>query len=165
MAQLASAMAKEMNLPQDQIDGIHMAAVIHDIGKIYVPAEILSKPGKLTEIEFLMIKTHPKVSYDILKVVEFPWPIAKIVLQHHERNDGSGYPYGLTCEDIMIEAKILSVADVVEAITFHRPYRSAVGIDKALQEVCDNKGRLYESDIVDACMMLFSKKGFEFDKN
>lgn len=165
VAQLAGAIGRELGLPEEQVSGIHMAAVIHDIGKIYVPAEILSKPGKLTEIEFLMIKTHPKVSYDILKMVEFPWPIAKIVLQHHERNDGSGYPFGLTRDDIMIEAKIISIADVIEAITFHRPYRSAVGIDKALQEVCDKRGVLYDPEIVDACMRLFSKKGFEFDKS
>jgi len=165
VAQLAGAIGRELGLPAAQINGIHMASVIHDIGKIYVPAEILSKPGKLTEIEFGMIKTHPKVSYDILKMVEFPWPIAKIVLQHHERLDGSGYPLGLSGEDIMIEAKILSIADVVEAIAFHRPYRSAVGIDKALEEIVQKKGQLYEPEIVDACVRLFSKKDFEFDKS
>jgi len=164
VAQLAGAIGRELGLSKEQVSGIHMAAVIHDIGKIYVPAEILSKPGKLTEIEFGMIKTHPKVSYDILKMVEFPWPIAKIVLQHHERLDGSGYPLGLSGEDIMIEAKILSIADVVEAIAFHRPYRSAVGIDKALEEISEKKGLLYEAAIVDVCMGLFARKNFEFDK-
>jgi HD-GYP domain-containing protein (c-di-GMP phosphodiesterase class II) len=164
VAQLAGAIGRELGLSNEQVEGIHMSTVIHDIGKIYVPAEILSKPGKLTEIEFSMIKTHPKVSYDILKMVEFPWPIAKIVLQHHERLDGSGYPLGLSGEDIMIEAKILSIADVVEAIAFHRPYRSAVGIDKALEEISTKKGLLYEPAIVDACVRLFSKKDFEFDK-
>jgi PAS domain S-box-containing protein len=164
VAQLAGAIAREIGLSDSQTAGVHMASIIHDIGKIYVPAEILSKPGKLTEIEFGMIKTHPKVSYDILKMVEFPWPIAKIVLQHHERLDGSGYPLGLSGEDIMIEAKILSIADVVEAIAFSRPYRPAVGIDKALEEISLKKGLLYEPDIVDACIKLFSKKDFKFDK-
>ncbi|MBN1823001.1 MAG: PAS domain S-box protein [Endomicrobiales bacterium] len=163
VAQLSCAIAEEMSLPKEQVDAVHMAAVIHDIGKIYVPAEILSKPGKLTEIEFGMIKIHPKVSYDILKMVEFPWPIARIVIQHHERMDGSGYPLGLTGDDIMMEAKILSVADVVEAIAFHRPYRSAVGIDKALEEIYNNRGILYDAQVVDACIKLFKEKDFKFE--
>lgn len=163
VAKLAAAIARENGLPGEQVDSIHMASIIHDIGKIYVPSEILSKPGKLTEIEFGMIKTHPKVSFDILKMVEFPWPIAKIVLQHHERIDGSGYPLGLTGDDIMIEAKILSVADVVEAIAFHRPYRSAVGITKALEEISLKRSVLYDAKAVDACLRLFNEKGFAFD--
>jgi PAS domain S-box-containing protein len=162
VAQLACAIAEKLNLPQEQIDGIYMASVIHDIGKIYVPAEILSKPGRLTEIEFGMIKIHPKVSYDILKMVEFPWPIAKVVLQHHERIDGSGYPFGLMGTDILIEAKILSVSDVVEAIAFHRPYRSAVGIEKALEEIVIHRGSYYDPLVVDTCIHLFKEQQFQF---
>jgi PAS domain S-box-containing protein len=163
VAQLATAIAREMGLAPDKIDGLHMAATIHDIGKIYVPAEILCKPGRLTENEFGMIKAHAKVSYDILKMVEFPWPIAEIVIQHHERLDSSGYPLGISGDGIRLEAKILSVADVVEAIAFHRPYRSAVGIEKALEEISDNRGTLYDPEVVDTCLKLFREVKFKFD--
>ena len=159
---LACAIAKEMGLPESQIDGIRMAAAIHDIGKIGVPAEILSKPGKLTENEFNLIKTHPQVGYNILKEIEFPWPIAQTVLQHHERMDGSGYLAGLSSKGILLEAKILGVADVVEAMASHRPYRPALGIGKALEEILQNSGVLYDPDVVDACLRLFSEKGFKF---
>jgi len=128
---------------------IRLAAMVHDIGKIYIPQSILSKPGKLSEIEFSLIKIHPQNSYDILKNIEFPWPIAEIVLQHHERIDGSGYPKGLKGDDIMLESKILAVADVVEAMAAHRPYRPAPGLEKALEEINKNKGRLYDPLIVD----------------
>jgi putative nucleotidyltransferase with HDIG domain len=162
VARLARAIAEEMQLPEDQIEAVYMAAIVHDIGKIYVPAEILSKPGRITEIEFSMIKTHSQVGYDILKNIEFPWPIAEIVLQHHERLDGSGYPSGLSDENILLEAKIIAVADVIEAMASHRPYRPALGIDKALEEISQNRGTIYEASIADACLRLF-KRGFSFE--
>ena len=129
-----------------------MAAVIHDLGKIQVPAEILSKPGKLTENEFGIIKTHPQIGFDILKGIEFSWPIAQIVYQHHERMDGSGYPRGLAGEDILPEARILAVADVVEAMSSHRPYRPALGPERAIDEIRQKRGILYDADAVDACL-------------
>jgi HD-GYP domain-containing protein (c-di-GMP phosphodiesterase class II) len=140
-----------------------MGGVIHDLGKISIPAEILSKPGRITEIEFDLIKTHPQVGYDILKTNEFPWPIAQMVLQHHERMNGSGYPAGLSGEGILLESRILGVADVVEAMASHRPYRPALGIDKALKEIARNKGSLYDREVVEACLKLFKEKRFEFD--
>ncbi|MFC1845911.1 HD-GYP domain-containing protein [Chloroflexota bacterium] len=149
-------------MPQEQIDGIRVAGTLHDIGKIYVPAEILSKPGHLKENEFSLIKDHTQVGYDILKTIEFPWPIAKIVLQHHERMDGSGYPHGISGDDIMIEARIMSVADVVESMSSHRPYRPSFTIDKALIEIIQKRGVLYYPEVVDACVNLISDKGFTF---
>ncbi|MFQ6083013.1 MAG: HD domain-containing phosphohydrolase [Candidatus Aminicenantia bacterium] len=162
VANLARAIAKEMGLLKEQIDGIRMAGVIHDLGKMFVPAEILSKPGRITKAEFSIIKTHPQVGYDILKKIEFPWPVAQIVLQHHERMDGSGYPAGLSGEGILLEARILGVTDVVEAISSHRPYRPALGINKALEEISQNRGVLYDPKVVDACLKLFTEKGFKF---
>jgi len=161
VADLAVAIAMEMNIPQDQIEGIRMAGMIHDLGKIYVPAEILSKPTRLTEIEFALIKTHPRVGYDIIADIEFPWPIAKMVLQHHERMNGAGYPQGFSGEDILLEAQILCVADVVEAMASHRPYRPALGIEKALDEISENKGVFYDPEVVDA---LFRLKTSEIEK-
>ncbi len=163
VANLAGAIAKETGLSDEQIDGIRMAGGIHDIGKISVPSEILSKPDRLTDIEFGLIKTHSQVAYDILKRVEFPWPIAQIVLQHHERMDGSGYPTGLSGEETLIEARILGVADVVEAMSSHQPYRPALGIDKALEEISRNRGVLYDPSVVDACWKVFTEKGFQFE--
>jgi PAS domain S-box-containing protein len=164
VAQLACAIAKEMGLPEEQIEGIRMAAVIHDVGKVNVPAEILSKPGRLNDIEFGLIKMHPQVGYDILSgVIEFLWPIAEMVLQHHERMDGSGYPQGLSGEEILPEARILAVADVVEAMSSHRPYRPAHTIDEALEEISQNKGVLYDPEVVEACLKLFKEKGFKFE--
>ncbi|MFH0796859.1 MAG: HD domain-containing phosphohydrolase [Candidatus Omnitrophota bacterium] len=160
---LASHIAEEMNLLPEQVKGIKVAGILHDIGKIYVPAEILSKPGKLTEGEFGVIKFHPQVGYDILKTIDFPWPVAQVALQHHERCNGSGYPAGLSDDQILLETKILSVADVVEAMTFQRPYRPALGIDEALKEVSNNKGTLYDPASVDACLTLFRKKNFTFE--
>jgi HD-GYP domain-containing protein (c-di-GMP phosphodiesterase class II) len=160
---LACAIAKEMGLSKGQIDGIRMAGAIHDLGKISVPSEILSKPGRLTEIEFNLVKTHPQVGCDILKRIEFPWSIVQIVLQHHERMDGSGYPKGLVGEEILLEARILAVADVVGAMSSHRPYRPALGIDKALEEISRNRGVVYDPKAVDACLKVFTEKGFKFE--
>ncbi len=162
VATLACAIAKEMVLPKDLTDGIRMAGAIHDIGKISVPAEILSKPGKLSDMEMGLIRTHSQAGYDILKDIDFPWPIARIVLEHHERMDGSGYPDGLTGRDTLIESKILAVSDVVEAIASHRPYRPALGIDKALEVISSSSGTLYDTNVVENCLKLFHQKGFNF---
>jgi PAS domain S-box-containing protein len=163
VSKLSCAIAAEMGLPENEIEGLRMAGDIHDIGKIYVPAEILSKPGQLTEIEYTIIKTHPQVGYDILKSIEFSWPVAQIVLQHHERMDGSGYPLGLKGNKILMEARILSVADVVEAMSSHRPYRPAHGIEKAIEEILQNKGFYFDPDVVDACVKIFREKKFKFE--
>ncbi|MBU3932161.1 MAG: HD-GYP domain-containing protein, partial [Proteobacteria bacterium] len=160
-ADLARAIATEMGLPQEKIDAIRMAGSIHDIGKIAVPAEILSKPTKLHDVEFGMIKFHVQAGYDILKDIEFPWPLAEIVYQHHERMDGSGYPRNLKGEEICIEARILAVADVVEAMASHRPYRPTLGIDVALKEIEKNRGIFYDNTVADACLRLFREKGFQ----
>jgi len=161
VAILASAIAAEMNLFEEQKSAVRTAATVHDVGKIYIPAEVLSKPGKLTPTEFGLMKTHPQVGYDILKNIEFPSPIAAIVLQHHERIDGSGYPKGLSGKNIFIEARIIAVADVVEAMASHRPYRPTLGLDMALEEISRNRGIIYDADVVDACLALFLKKGFK----
>ena len=137
--------------------------MIHDIGKIYVPAEILSRPGKLSKNEFGIIKAHPDVGYDIIKDIEFPWPVAEMVVQHHERLDGSGYPKGLKGDEIIFEARIMAVADVVEAITSHRPYRPGRDLEIALDEIQKNRGNFYEPDVVDACMRLITEKNFVLD--
>ena len=163
VTELALAISREMDLPQEQIEGLNVAGLLHDVGKIAVPSDILNKPGRLSEGEFIVIKSHPQVTYDILKTINFPWPVANIAYQHHERLDGSGYPQGLKGKNICLEAKILSVADVVEAIASHRPYRPALGIDKALEEISKNKGKLYDPDVVDVCLQLFNRKGFEFE--
>jgi putative nucleotidyltransferase with HDIG domain len=162
VADLARAIATRMKLSSDRVDGIRLAGVIHDIGKISVPAEILSKPGLLTPLEFSLIKTHSQVGHDILKDIEFPWDIATMVLQHHERLDGSGYPQGVTGDRILLEARILTVADVVEAMASHRPYRPSLGLDKALEEIGGKKGRFYDPDVVDACVDLFTENKFAF---
>ena len=162
VSELATAIAKEMGLDEEEVNGIHLAAIIHDLGKIQIPAEILSKPGKLSNIEFMLIQTHPQAGYDILKDVKFPWPIADIILQHHEKLDGSGYPQGLKGDQILLGAKIITVADVVEAISSHRPYRAALGIEAALEEIKQNRGILYEDCVVDACLKLFEEKRFIF---
>ena len=163
VAKLATMIAGEMNLPPEQVEGITMAASIHDIGKISVPAEILSKPSRLSDIEYQLIKIHPEAGYNIVKGIDFPWPVANIIIQHHERIDGSGYPKGLKGEEILTETKILSVADVVEAIASHRPYRAAQGIHVALEEISNMKGILYDAAVVDACLRIFNEKGFKFD--
>jgi len=163
VADLARAIATEMRFPRNVIEGIRMAGIIHDIGKISIPAEILSKPGRLTIKEFELIKDHSQTGYDILRDVEFPWPIATVILQHHEKMDGSGYPQGLKGEEIPLEARILVVADVVEAIASYRPYRPALGIDVALNEILHNKGRLYDERVVEACVRLFKEKAYKFE--
>jgi PAS domain S-box-containing protein len=161
VADLASAIATEMGLPQEKIDGIRMAGSIHDIGKLSIPAEILSKPTKLTDIEYSLIKEHSRSGYEMLKNVESPWPLAQIVYQHHERMDGSGYPRNLKGDEILIEARIMTVADVVEAMASHRPYRPGLGIDAALAEIEKNKGAHYDNTVVDACLRLFREKGYQ----
>jgi len=163
VSQLATAIAKELNLSQDKIEGIRIASLIHDIGKIGLPTEILSKPIKLSNIEFSLIKEHSQIGYDILKSIDFSYPVANIVLQHHERLNGSGYPHHLKGDEILLEACIIGVADVVEAMSSHRPYRPALGIDKALEEISQNKGILYDPEVVDACLKLFKEKGFKFE--
>ena len=164
VAQLACAIAKEIGMTEDQIEGIRISAFLHDIGKIAIPAEILSKPSKLSDNEFGIIRTHSRASFDIVKMIEFPWPVAQAILQHHERLNGSGYPSGLKGEEITPEARILAVADVIEAMACHRPYRPALGIDKALEEISRNKDVLYEAKAVDACLRLFKDRKFEFNK-
>ena len=129
--------------------------MIHDIGKLYVPNEILSKPGRLTDLEFGLIKTHPQAGYEILQEIEFPWPIARVVQQHHERLDGSGYPAGLAGDEILLEARIIGVADVVEAMSSHRPYRPGKGEESALQEIERARGSAYDNHVVDACLAVF----------
>ncbi|MDH4211024.1 MAG: GAF domain-containing protein [candidate division WOR-3 bacterium] len=160
---LASAIAQEMGLHEEQVNGIRLAGMLHDIGKLAVPSEILSKPTRLSEAEFTIIKTHPRVASDILKAIEFPWPISDIVLQHHERIDGSGYPQGLLEKNILLETRILSVADVVEAISSHRPYRPAYSLEYTLEEISRNKGITYDVNAVDACLKLFAEKDFRFE--
>ena len=163
VAQLALAIAQEMGLSSDQQDFIYTASIIHDLGKVSVPSELLSKPTKLTDVEFNLIKTHSPSGYNILKDIDFPWPVADAVLQHHERMNGSGYPNHLQGDSILLEARILAVADVVEAISSHRPYRPSLGIDFALDEIFKNKGILYDANVVDACLKLFQEKRFSFN--
>jgi len=163
VCKLSVAIAEAMHLTRDRIEGIRMAGMVHDLGKISVPAEILSKPGKLTEIEFSLIKTHPVAGYNIIADIEFPWPLARMVLEHHEKFNGTGYPQGLSGEDILLEARVLCVADVVEAMASHRPYRSALGVDLALEEISRNRGVLYDPLVVDACLKLFKQENFNFE--
>ncbi len=160
--ELALVIAREMRLSEHRIKGLQMAGLIHDMGKISVPAEILNKPGPLNEVELLLIRRHPQVAYDILQQINFPWLVDKIVLQHHERIDGSGYPVGLSGEEILLEAKILCVADVVETMETHRPYRPSLGRDAALEEISKNRGVLYDTEVVDVCISLFDSNKFEY---
>lgn len=162
VADLATAIAVKMGLSEEQARGIHLAGTIHDLGKIQTPAEILSKPGKLSTSEFNLIKDHPQNGYEILKGIDFPWPIAQMVLQHHERLDGTGYPQGLKGEAILLEARIISVADVVEAMSSHRPYRAGLGIDVALSEIVKGRGVHYDPQVVDACVSLFREHSYSF---
>lgn len=161
VAQLAVTIARELGLQEEKVHGIHLASIVHDLGKIHIPAEILSKPAKLSEIEFSLIKTHPQYGYDILAAIDFPWPIAQTVLQHHERLDGSGYPNGLKGDQIHPEARILAVSDVVEAMSSHRPYRPGLGIEAALEEIERYRGVRYDADAVDACIRLFRERQYK----
>ncbi|HRV43979.1 MAG TPA: PAS domain S-box protein, partial [Smithellaceae bacterium] len=165
VADLGRAIAVEMKLTDEQIEGVHMAGMVHDLGKISVPSEILSKPTRLTDLESRLIKTHSQSGYDILKDIEFPWPIARIVLEHHERMNGSGYPNGLKGDQSLPESRILSVADAVEAMASHRPYRPGLGIDAALAEIEANRGVLYDPLVVDACLKLFREKGYRLPES
>jgi PAS domain S-box-containing protein/putative nucleotidyltransferase with HDIG domain len=162
-ANIARAIATEMGLSQDKIESIRMAGPIHDIGKLSVPAEILSKPGKPSQLEFSLIKEHARKGYEMLKDVESPWPLAEIVYQHHERMNGSGYPRNLKGDEILIDARIMAVADVVESMASHRPYRAALGINAALEELEKNRGTHYDADVADACLRLFREKGFQIE--
>jgi PAS domain S-box-containing protein len=157
---LSGAIATEMGLDAQVVKGLQIAGYVHDIGKIVVPAEILAKPTKLTKAEFELIKSHPEQGYEVLKGIDFPWPVAQVTMQHHERLDGSGYPQGLKGDQIILEARILAVADVVEAMAAHRPYRPSRGIDAALDEVVKNRGVKYDSAAVDACVRLFRERGY-----
>lgn len=161
VARLSQHIAAVMKLPEEQQQGIHFAGMLHDVGKIAIPIEILCKPDRLSELELLMLKIHPRAGWEILKEIEFTWPIADIVLQHHERLDGSGYPSHLAGEKILLEARIIGVADVVESMSSHRPYRDALGIDKALDEIEKNADELYDGNVVEACLKLFRDQHFE----
>jgi putative nucleotidyltransferase with HDIG domain len=162
VSQLATAIAQEMKLPQDKIEGMRFASLVHDVGKVNLPTEIVSKLNKLSEVEFNLVKNHPRIGYKILKKVDFPWPIAEIVFQHQEKINGSGYPRGLKGDEICIEAKILGVANVVEAMSSSRSYRPAISIDESLAEISRNKNILFDPEVVDACIKLFKEKGFKF---
>lgn len=159
---LSAAIALELGLDGESVNAIRMAGLVHDIGKINVPAEILSKPGALGEVEFALIRTHPEIGYEIMKNIELPWRLADMIRQHHERADGSGYPAGMKGDEILLEARIIAVADVVEAMSSHRPYRASLGIGSALAEIEKNRGSRYDPDVVDACLKLFREKGFSF---
>jgi len=165
VADLSRTIAQKMGLPQDQVDGVRMAASIHDLGKIYVPSEILNKPGKIRSNEFELVKSHAEVGYEILKTINFPWPVAEIELQHHERLDGSGYPNGLKGDEILLEARIIAVADVVESMSSHRPYRPSLGIAKALEEISAGSGTLFDERVVEACRVVFEEDGYELENS
>lgn len=163
VAGLAGAIARELRLPEETIRGIHFGAMIHDIGKISIPAEILTKPSQLTDLEYSLIKVHPQTGHDILKGVEFPWPIAQMLLQHHERLDGSGYPHGLKGEEMLLESRIIAVADVVEAMSSHRPYRPGLGMVAALDEIQRQRGVFYDARVVDACVTVIREHGYKVE--
>jgi putative two-component system response regulator len=164
VAGIARAIAIRMDIANDRVTGLYMAAMIHDVGKIYVPAEILSKPGKMSDFEMNLIKMHPEVGHEILKSIDFPWDIDRIVFQHHERENGSGYPQGLKADQITEESAIISIADVVEAMASARPYRPALGIDAALEEIEKNKGILYRTAPVEVCLKMFRDKSYSIEK-
>ena len=160
VAKIAMAIGSELGLDPSRIEGLRVAGYLHDVGKVTIPAEILAKPGKLSAIEYQLIKGHAQASFDILKDVEFPWPVAQVALQHHERFDGSGYPQGLKGDAILLEARIMAVADTVEAMSSHRPYRPGLGKDEALDEIARGRGTIYDPEVADACLLLFREKNF-----
>jgi len=164
VASLATAIARQLKLPEDRITGLYFAATVHDLGKVKIPAELLSNPGLLSDIEYMMIKVHPQAGYDILKGIAFPWPIAEIVHQHHERYDGTGYPRGLAGDQILLEARILAAADVIEAVASHRPYRASLGIDSALDLIEKGRGTHFAPDVADACLALFREQGYQLEQ-
>ncbi len=162
VAKLSEAIAREMGMPAERVYNVKMAALIHDLGKVCIPAEILSKPGNFSELEYTMVKSHSMLGYEILKDIEFPQPVAEFVLQHHERLDGSGYPHQKKGDEIFLEARIIAVADTVDAMSSHRPYRPSQGMDAAIEEIIQKKGRSFDPDVVDACCRLILQKGFQF---
>ena len=164
VSKLATAIAREMKLPQDKIEGVKIASLVHDVGKVNLPTEIVSKPSALIEVEFNLLKNHPRTGYEILKKVDFPWPIAEIVFQHQEKIDGSGFPRGLKDAEILIEAKILGVANVVEAMSSYKSYRPALSMDESLREISKYENILFDPEVVDACLKLFKEKGFKFEE-
>jgi HD-GYP domain-containing protein (c-di-GMP phosphodiesterase class II) len=161
VAKIAAAIGIELGLDAHRLEGLRVAGNLHDIGKISVPSEILSKPGKLSPTQLKLLQEHAQSGYDVLKSVEFPWPVAEVALQHHERMDGSGYPQGLMGEDILLEARIMAVADVVEAMSSHRPYRAGLGIDKALAEIERGRATVYDAAVADACLRIFREKSYQ----
>jgi putative two-component system response regulator len=163
VAQLAHAIANELGLSEHMIEGIKLASVVHDVGKISISSTILTKPGNLSDDEFDLIHQHPELGYEILKGIDFPWPIAQTVWQHHERLDGSGYPHGLQGDEILLEARIIAVADVIEAMATNRPYRLGLGIEKALEEVEQQRGKKFDAEVVDAALTLFREKGYQLE--
>lgn len=165
VSKLACAIARILKMSKEQVKGIDVAASLHDIGKIYIPSEILNKPGSLTSIERSLIETHPSIGHEILHAVPFPWPVAEVILQHHERLDGSGYPFGINGQDICMEAKIISVADVVEAMSTHRPYRQALGMEEALKEIKQGSDVLYDPNVVAICTRLIREEKFKFENS
>jgi HD-GYP domain-containing protein (c-di-GMP phosphodiesterase class II) len=161
VAEIAVAIGAELGFDGDRQQGLQVAGHLHDVGKISIPSEILSKPGRLSAIEYQLVQGHARSSYDVLRGVAFPWPVAAVALQHHERMDGSGYPQGLKGESIMFEARIVAVADVVEAMSSHRPYRHGLGIETALAEIEHGSGMLYDTDVAAACLRLFREKCYQ----
>lgn len=164
VALIAVAIGREMGLDERRVEGLNVGGHLHDLGKMAIPAEILAKPTKLNDVEYALIKMHPQAGYDVLKDIGFPWPVDQIALQHHERIDGSGYPNGLKGDEILLEARILAVSDVVESMSSHRPYRAGLGLDKALEEIARGRGTVYDQNVVDCCLRLFREKGFELPK-
>jgi len=161
VAQIAIAIARDLDLSDDEVKGIEVAGTIHDIGKIAIPAEILTRPGRLSAVEFEIVKTHSQCGHDIVAEVPFPWPVAEMILQHHERLDGSGYPRGLAGEEILLGSRIIAIADVLSAMSAHRPYRAALGTAAAIDELQANRGRLYDKDAVDALLRIASRQGVD----